>query len=270
MPSSASSGPDRVAEVLRVPQAQLAGRDQGVLQHLVRRHPGGDPLHRQAGGHPAHPAGHPDHEELVQVAGEDGHEPDPLQQRHVLVLGQFQHPLVEPEPASLALEVPVGRQIVGWTRPPYPPARCPRSSPPRPSDSSPRPNSCRHCPQCPAGQDTLSGCFHPHQRSVIVQFSTGHSPAKRYESRTRRAAAAAAGRTPQLTPAQRQAGQAVHGRGDQFAQARRGEPEGGAGQPAGGRHSASMATRSPILTRSPRPSEAPSSASACSTRSQSA
>ena len=59
------------------------------------------------GGHPPHQAGHPDHEELVQVAGEDGQEPDPLQQRDALVLGQLQHPLVEPEPAFLAVEVPV-------------------------------------------------------------------------------------------------------------------------------------------------------------------
>jgi hypothetical protein len=38
-------------------------------------------------------------------------------QRNVLVLGQFQHALVEPEPACLALEVPVGRQIVRWISP---------------------------------------------------------------------------------------------------------------------------------------------------------
>ena len=55
--------------------------------------------------------GHPDHEELIQVAGEDRQEPDPFQQREGLVLGELQHPLVEPQPAFLAVEVAAGRKI---------------------------------------------------------------------------------------------------------------------------------------------------------------
>ena len=53
----------------------------------------------------------PDHEELIQVAREDRQEPDPLQQREGLVLGELEHPLVEPQPAFLAVEVAAGRKI---------------------------------------------------------------------------------------------------------------------------------------------------------------
>jgi hypothetical protein len=46
----------------------------------------------------------PDHEELVQVAGEDREEVGPLQERGVRVLGEFEDPLVEREPAAFAVE----------------------------------------------------------------------------------------------------------------------------------------------------------------------
>ena len=44
---------------------------------------------------------HPDHEELVQVAGEDGGKLEPLHQGDALVLGLLQHPLVEAQPGQL-------------------------------------------------------------------------------------------------------------------------------------------------------------------------
>jgi len=68
-------------------------------------------LDREPGRHPAHPPGHPDHEELVQVAREDGQEPHPFEQGERLVLGQLEHPLVEPQPALFAVQVPVPRQF---------------------------------------------------------------------------------------------------------------------------------------------------------------
>ena len=49
--------------------------------------------------------GDPDHEELVEVGGVDRAEAEPLEQRHLGVLGQFEHPLVEVEPGELAVEV---------------------------------------------------------------------------------------------------------------------------------------------------------------------
>ncbi len=48
--------------------------------------------------------GHPDHEELVQVARVDGAELQPLQQRHRGVLGQLEHPIIEGQPRQLPVE----------------------------------------------------------------------------------------------------------------------------------------------------------------------
>jgi hypothetical protein len=45
-----------------------------------------------------------DHEELVEVAGEDRQVAHPLEQRQRLVLGQLEHPLVEPQPRQLPVE----------------------------------------------------------------------------------------------------------------------------------------------------------------------
>ena len=44
-------------------------------------------------------------EELVQVAGEDGQEPGPLEQRVALVLRLVEHPRVELQPRQLAVDV---------------------------------------------------------------------------------------------------------------------------------------------------------------------
>ena len=77
---------------------------------------GGD---RQPGGDAPLQPGHPDHEELVQVGGEDGQEIDPLQQVQVRVLGELQHPGVEGQPAQLSVQeavrgdVPLRHQVRG-------------------------------------------------------------------------------------------------------------------------------------------------------------
>ena len=62
---------------------------------------------RDARGDAALEAGHADHEELVEVRGEDRQEPHPLEQREVGVLGQLEHPLVERQPGQLAVQEPV-------------------------------------------------------------------------------------------------------------------------------------------------------------------
>ena len=67
--------------------------------------------HRQAGLQPALEAGDPDHVELVEVAGEDGQELRPLQQRRPGVLGERQHPGVEVQPGQLPVEETVVRQV---------------------------------------------------------------------------------------------------------------------------------------------------------------
>ena len=78
---------------LGVDQIELLGRRQAV--HRPRR---------DAGGGLALEAADALHEELVEVAGEDRQKFDPLQQRHLVVLGQFQDAAVEVEPADLAVE----------------------------------------------------------------------------------------------------------------------------------------------------------------------
>ena len=46
---------------------------------------------------------HPDHEELIQVAGEDGHELHPLQKGNRDVPGLLQHPLVKLQPRQFSV-----------------------------------------------------------------------------------------------------------------------------------------------------------------------
>ena len=83
---------------------------------------------REARGHPAHQPGDPDHEELVQVGGEDGEEAHPLKQRDLIVFRELEDALVELDPALLPVQVAVG----GKLRRPGPPrlagrrGRCPR------------------------------------------------------------------------------------------------------------------------------------------------
>ena len=50
-------------------------------------------------------AGHPDHEELIQVRADDGQEPGALQQGIGRVLGLLQHAPLEVEQGQLAIHV---------------------------------------------------------------------------------------------------------------------------------------------------------------------
>ena len=100
---------------------QLGGDELGLRQHhLVRQL--GDPVQplagrvtagarcRHAGGDPAAQRSDPHHEELVQVAGEDRGEPDPLEQRDVGVAGELEDPAVEVQPAGRPVQEPVRGQ----------------------------------------------------------------------------------------------------------------------------------------------------------------
>lgn len=86
-----------------VPGHELAGAGPDHLQHLAGLEAGGG-AGGHAGGDTALQTGHPDHEELVQVAGEDREEVGPLQQGCARVLGEFEHALVERQPAALPVE----------------------------------------------------------------------------------------------------------------------------------------------------------------------
>ena len=80
---------------------QVACRLKDGLKLLLRRLPGAAVnmglLHQ---GHVIERA-HPDHEKLVQIAGEDGGELQPFHQWDVLVSGLLQNPLVKTEPGQL-------------------------------------------------------------------------------------------------------------------------------------------------------------------------
>ncbi len=117
---------DLLAEQQGVPLAQLAGAGPDALEHLQRHQPGRR-ADGQPGRDPALEAGHPHHEELVEVAGEDRQVAHPLEQRQAAVLGQLQHPLVEPQPRQLAVEEAV---LVRGPAPRPPPGRA-RTAPRR-------------------------------------------------------------------------------------------------------------------------------------------
>src|SRR5690606_13419371 len=63
-----------------------------------------------AEGHLTLEAGNPSHEELVEVAAENGQELDALEERRAAVRGQLHDALVEGELAQLHVQHPPGRQ----------------------------------------------------------------------------------------------------------------------------------------------------------------
>ena len=107
-----SVGQRRARRPRRRPSACRATSSLGALADAAPAARGGAArrrdAHRQAGLAPALQAGDAHHVELVEVAGEDRQELDPLQQRLASVLGQRQHPGVEVQPGQLAVEEAVG------------------------------------------------------------------------------------------------------------------------------------------------------------------
>ena len=67
-------GVDPLAEHPGVTYRQLTRQLQGVPEHLAGQ-PDPGAFDREARYHPPDQPGYPDHEELVQVGGEDGQEP---------------------------------------------------------------------------------------------------------------------------------------------------------------------------------------------------
>ncbi|MDQ0991688.1 hypothetical protein QFZ74_002916 [Streptomyces sp. V3I7] len=103
-------GRDVLLEAGGVPGHELAGAGPDHLQHLAGLEPGGG-ARGHARGDTALQTGDPDHEELVQVAGEDRQEVRAFEQGRVRVLGELQDPLVEGEPAALPVEEATLRQL---------------------------------------------------------------------------------------------------------------------------------------------------------------
>ena len=93
----------QLAQSPRVPLHQLAALGPQRLQLLARHQSAGRP-HGDPGGDASLEAGDADHEELVEVAGEDRQEACPLQQRQGGVLGELEDPLVEADPGDLPVD----------------------------------------------------------------------------------------------------------------------------------------------------------------------
>ena len=102
-------GPHLVLEHAGMHRHQVVGDHRDLLENLTRFQTGGG-AHGQAGRDTALEPGHPDHEELVQVAGEDRQITGALQQRFRVVGGQLQDALVELQPGDLALQEAVVRE----------------------------------------------------------------------------------------------------------------------------------------------------------------
>ena len=93
------------------------GSHPDVLENFARRQAAGR-AHGDAGGNSTLEAGHANHEELVEVAGEDGEELGPLERGQGVVLGELEHALIEIEPGELAVQETVGREVAAlhWKR----------------------------------------------------------------------------------------------------------------------------------------------------------
>jgi len=96
-------GPDMVAQYVRVTLLQLVRLLADVGQDIARSAPHIG-RHRDAGGDPSFEAGDSHHEELIEVRCEDREEVHPLEQRHRRILREFKDPLIEGQPAELAIE----------------------------------------------------------------------------------------------------------------------------------------------------------------------
>ncbi|OPZ52057.1 MAG: hypothetical protein BWY91_02474 [bacterium ADurb.BinA028] len=103
---------DLVPEDPRVHPHEFLRRVLDPVEQLARLKPSGR-ADGEAGGDAALEPGDPDHEELVEVAGEDREELRPFDEGDGLVHRQLQHALVELQPRDLALEVALLRQIEG-------------------------------------------------------------------------------------------------------------------------------------------------------------
>ena len=81
---------------------QLSERFEAVDRRVLRQHVAEGLLAQ---------AGDADHEELVEVRGEDREELCPLEQRVIGVLGLFEHAGVELQPAQLAVDEVFGQKL---------------------------------------------------------------------------------------------------------------------------------------------------------------
>ncbi len=102
---------DLVSVDLGLHVEQLVGDERDLLEDLARLEARRG-AHGDARGDPSLEPGDADHEELVEVRGEDREVAAPLEEGDRLVGGELEHPLVELQPRDLAVEEAVGRHPV--------------------------------------------------------------------------------------------------------------------------------------------------------------
>jgi hypothetical protein len=109
---------DLAGEAVGMPGHQRGRLLGDALQLLAGQQPV-RAAHGQAHLHPPLQPGHPDHVELVEIAGEDREELGALQQGGAGILGEGEHPGVEVQPGQFAVEVAIGGQFrrLRWVRP---------------------------------------------------------------------------------------------------------------------------------------------------------
>ena len=112
-------GADLLAVDAGLHRHQLVGDVRDLVEDLARLE-ARRRAHGDAGGDAALEPGDADHEELVEVRGEDREVAAALEERDVLVGGELEDALVELQPADLAVEEAVGGQalrVLGGARP---------------------------------------------------------------------------------------------------------------------------------------------------------
>ena len=82
---------------------QLVRALPDVLQDLARAE-SARRLYRDPGRNPPLEAGDAHHKELVKIARENGEELGALQAREIMILGQFEYPLVKSQPRKFTVE----------------------------------------------------------------------------------------------------------------------------------------------------------------------
>ena len=107
----AERGKNIVAKGVRMLALELMGALPDVLEDFSRSEPAGRP-NCYPGGDPPLESGDPHHEELVEIACEDGEEFRPLEARKLLVLRELEYPLVECQPGKFTVEESVCGQAL--------------------------------------------------------------------------------------------------------------------------------------------------------------
>ena len=90
-------------ETLGVTLGQLLGVVKGGFVNFARQQAAGG-TGGDSRGDAALKTGDAHHEELIEVAGEDGEELGTLQERVVSVFGEFEHPSVERQPRQFTID----------------------------------------------------------------------------------------------------------------------------------------------------------------------